>query len=304
MRPCDRVGLDPPRRRDGRGVTASHAGRTAAFVAAALTGVALLTVAATTYPAMVVLLVVAAGIAGCAAIALTVWGRTIALLLVVALTGLCFSPWPATTVLALIVAGTLLLAAYSPPAALVAALTLFGLEGVLKLLVSKDPAPFASGPAIGAAAIDLALGGTVIAVVARDGGATPRRLWRAAGRAERIGMIALGAWLLLSVVEIFQSGPLRGLAGFRLTQAYAPVAVAAAIAFAPPRGRGRERWLLAVFAIVSLYAVLRVLTGPTGSEIVNALGDTGAAALVLLAALLAAFAALAVAGARRRRARA
>lgn len=186
---------------------------------------------------------------------------------------------PVTACLVAIVAGALALAWYRPQWALAAAVLLFGIEGSVKLLLGLEPTPVPiENRALGAGALDLVLFAAVAGLVAADRLRTPRALWAGAGRAGRVVVVALSAWLALSVLQIPQSGDLeQGLAGFRLFHLYALVAVAAAIVFA---ARGTElrrtRVALAIGLVVSLYAAVRVVIGPAFEEAVFTVAGTPA----------------------------
>jgi O-antigen ligase len=177
--------------------------------------------------------------------------------------------YPVSVPLLLLVAGLLLLAIHSPAAALAGAGLMVGFEGSIKILLGLEHTPLPGGVrAAGAAAIDAALFGAVIAVVVRDRLRTPRALWARASRAERLAIAVLIGWLVLSVLQIAQGGDIvRGVQGFRLFQAYTAVALAALVVFAPPRVRLRGlQVLLGLGLVVSLYAAARVLTGPARAE--------------------------------------
>jgi O-Antigen ligase len=177
--------------------------------------------------------------------------------------------WPATASLATIVLAILVLAWRAPAWGLAAAVLLIGVEGSVKILLGLEPTPLPGGNrAVGAAAIDVALFAAVAGVVIRDRLATPRAIWTAAGRAERVVIVLLAAWLALSVLQIAQGGDIkRGLSGFRLFQAYSVVAVAAAVVTARSHvARALVRAVIAIGLIVGGYAALRVVTGPAAAE--------------------------------------
>lgn len=177
--------------------------------------------------------------------------------------------WPATSVLCLTVAAILLLAVRAPAWGLAAAVLLFGFEGSVKILLGLEASPLpGSNRAAGAALLDVALFGAIAIVVWRDRLETPRAVWRAGGRLERIALLMLGAWLALSVVQIAQVGSLsEGLEGFRVFQAYTACSVAALIVFARPGLRmPATRVLLAIAGVVATYAAFRVIVGPAVAE--------------------------------------
>jgi hypothetical protein len=174
--------------------------------------------------------------------------------------------WPAFTLLALAVAVVALLVRRAPAAAFALALALLGAEGTIKAHLTDGETPLPLAPnAVGAAAVDAALAVATVGLLAGSGAALGR-VWHGAGRAGRLAIAALASWLVLSVPQILQSGDAeRGLAGFRLTQAYALAAVAGALLLA--RGEPRVvRLLLAVLAAVAGYAALRALVGPSELE--------------------------------------
>jgi hypothetical protein len=177
--------------------------------------------------------------------------------------------WPATALLAVLVAGVLILAWRQPALGLGAAVALFAFEGSVKILLGLDDTPLPGGSrAAGAAALDIALFGALLAVIVHDRFRTPRAIWSSASRLERWVMGAGLGWLALSVIQMAQGGDLvRGLHGFRLFQAYTLVALAALVVFAQPRLRpAATRGALAIGLVVSLYAALRVVLGPADAE--------------------------------------
>lgn len=185
---------------------------------------------------------------------------------------ICVVAWPATTAVALAVWGILIFSVHNPPGGFVVALTAFGFEGSAKVLISQDPPPIGSGASVGAALIDLALFGAIAILLTRDGSSTLRRLWSGSGRFERVGFGLLAGWLATAVLQVWQSDPRRGLAGFRLTEAYTVAALAGAVLFSRRRMPEPTAWLVAGLGLVCGYAALRVATGPTTSEFVFAVG--------------------------------
>jgi hypothetical protein len=144
-----------------------------------------------------------------------------------------------------------------------------GFVGSFIILRGVDHTPLPGGSrAAGAAALDLALFAAVAAVLVNDRLRTPRAVWTAASRLERVAIGATLAWLALSVLQIAQGWDIgRGLHGFRLFQAYTLVAVATLVVFAQPRLRpAATRAALAVGLVVSLYAAVRVVIGPADAE--------------------------------------
>ena len=180
--------------------------------------------------------------------------------------------FPVTVGVAAIVGGIVVLARRAPSVAFAASICLVGFEGSTKLLLALEPTPLPAGArAVGAAAIDLALFATIAGVLWIDRGRTPRALWAGASRTERAALAAVGAWLAISVLQVVQGGDLvRGAEGFRVFQAYAFVALGAAVLAArlPPR-----RVLVGVLAVglaIALYAATRVAVGPADAEAVLA----------------------------------
>lgn len=182
--------------------------------------------------------------------------------------------WPATMAVGAIVSGIAVLAWRAPGWALAAGILLFGFEGSVKILLGLEPTPLpVSSRAAGAGALDVALFAAVAGALAADRLSTPRAIWATASRPERGAIVLLGAWLVLSFLQIAQSGDVgNGVEGFRLFQAYVVVAVAAlAVAAAHGNGGRATRALLGVGLVVAGYAVARVLAGPADAEVLYAL---------------------------------
>jgi O-antigen ligase len=196
------------------------------------------------------------------------WG--LAAIAAVAIVALAFvAGIPAAFTLVVIVAVIAVLAWVAPAWALAAAVLLYGFEGSVKVLLGLDANPLPVGNReAGAFALDVALFAAVAGVLLSDRLETPRAIWRGLSRAERVAIGLLGAWLALSVLQIAQSGDLvQGLKGFRQFQLYTLLAIPAAALFALPRGRLRAaQVLLGIGLVVSLYAALRVATGPAPAE--------------------------------------
>jgi len=223
--------------------------------------------AALTAVAPAAAVVAAAGIGLVAIVAHYRW-RVLAL---VCLCGIAFAAAvsPAATLLAAVVVGIVVLARRSPALALGAAVLLFEFEGSVKILLGLDGVQLPGGNrAAGAAALDVALFVGLAGVLLSDRLRAPRALWTSATRAERIAIATIGAWLVLSLLQIAQGGDIsRGLHGFRLFQWYTLVAVAALTVFWYPRLRPMAlRGVLVIGLLVSLYAALRVVIGPSDSE--------------------------------------
>ena len=176
---------------------------------------------------------------------------------------------PVSISLAAVVVAALALARYRPAWAFAVAVLLFGVEGSVKLLLGLEPTPVPiESRALGAGALDLVLFAAVAGLVASDRLRTPRALWARAGRAGRVVMVLLCAWLVVSVLQIPQGGDIQqGLEGFRIFHAYALAAVAGAIVLAAPgSGVWGARVGLAIGLAVSLYAAARVAVGPAFEE--------------------------------------
>ena len=174
----------------------------------------------------------------------------------------CAAAWPALAVTLAVVLVVTGLALRAPAAAFVVALGLAGAEGLLKARLSIEHVP--SAVEGGALVLDLVLAVAAVALLVRDRGRSLRAVVRGGGRAELIAWGLLGAWLVLSVVQLPLYGGLVDAAqGFRLTQAYVPL-VLAGIALFPAVGDEERctRWLLWVFGIVAAYAAFRAAVAP------------------------------------------
>jgi hypothetical protein len=173
--------------------------------------------------------------------------------------------WPSAAILLGALAIVLALCVRAPAYGFALALVLYSFEGTVKMRLSVEGAP--SPVALGAAALDLAFLVSLAALLLQDRGRSLRELWGRATRLERWAAGMVGAWLVLSVLQIPVSGDLtKGLEGFRLTQLYVPAALGGVVLAAR---LGEERLvplLLGVLALGVLYAALRGLTGPTENE--------------------------------------
>jgi O-antigen ligase len=214
-----------------------------------------------------------AGLIGLALLVRVSSARAAALVGAVALACVAAAPplaaWPVTLVLIAVVTGIAALAWRSPRLGLAAALILFGFEGSIKILLRLEPTPLPfSGRAVGAAAIDIALLAAVVAVLVVDRAASLRAMWHEMTRAERIVVGLLGAWLVLSVLQVPMGGDVRrGLDGLRLFQLYVVVALASATVAWRMARRARANWVLAIGLAVSGYAAARVVLGPSRAEV-------------------------------------
>jgi hypothetical protein len=176
--------------------------------------------------------------------------------------------WPVLTLLALALVAVAVLAWTRPTAALILALLLFGLDGTIKILITHEGVYLVGPEAFGAGILDTALIFAVAGLVYRDRSRSLRAVWNAATGLERLVLLALPAWIVLSLLQTAQGGNIvRGLAGFRLSQAYVLVAFAGLIAF---RHRSPDGWairgLLLVLGVVSGYAALQTFIGPAHAE--------------------------------------
>jgi hypothetical protein len=174
--------------------------------------------------------------------------------------------FPTATLLAGVVTGVLVLAAVEPSIAFVVALVLFCFEGTIKVRLSIEGVP--SALPVAAAALDLMLGAAVAGMLARRRAAPLLALWRDARRAERLGASLLGAWLVLSVLQLMLAGHLVTAAeGWRLSQAYVAAGVlGGALWWGSADGPRRLPLLCAGLGVAAAYAVVRIAIGPSGSE--------------------------------------
>jgi hypothetical protein len=195
-------------------------------------------------------------------------------LLALATAGLA-AVWPTLAILIPLLCVTCALAVRAPTSALLLALLVLGSVGTIKARFLTESVP--SPDETGAVLIDLFLLAAVVGLVARDRGRSVRMFWSRAGRAEHVVWSVLVAWLVLSVAQIAQGDRLvDALQGFRLTQAYVVFLVIGLI-FAHRVAPRPERFvapLLAVLAVISGYAALRWLTGPSAWESAFALQRT------------------------------
>jgi hypothetical protein len=167
--------------------------------------------------------------------------------------------------LLVVLAGVLVLCARAPVYAFAVSLVLFTFEGSVKVLLEVDGA--ASPAVIGAAAIDFALFASLAALLLADRGRSPARIWANATTFERVAGVLLGAWLLLSVLQLPVSGNvLDALEGMRVTQAYVAVALGGAVLAARLGPDRLPHVLLGVIALAVLYAALRGVIGPADAE--------------------------------------
>lgn len=175
--------------------------------------------------------------------------------------------WPGAALALAAPAAVAAVALVAPAQAFVLAILLFGLEGTVKILATEDPLFGVSPVALGAAAVDAALLAAVALLAIRDRGQTPRAVWRELGRGGRLAVLLLGGWIALALVQIVQSGDLvRGVAGFRLTHAYAFAAAAGGLLALRAGGTHVVGLLLGVLGLVAGYAAVRAFVGPSDAE--------------------------------------
>jgi O-Antigen ligase len=186
------------------------------------------------------------------------------------------SAWPTMAILLPLLGLACGLALRAPLHALLLAVLVLGFVGTIKARFLAEGVP--SSDEVGAVLIDLFLLAAFVGIVARDRGRALRALWRSAGGVERIVWSIFVAWLALSVVQVAQGDRLvDALQGFRLTQAYVAFLIVglAVASLTAPREDRFVKPLLVVLGIVSAYAVLRTVTGPTAWEKAFALERSG-----------------------------
>jgi O-Antigen ligase len=202
-----------------------------------------------------------------------------ALVAAVAVGVIAAAAWPTVAVALALVVVISVLAWRAPSIGFLGALLVSGGVGLLKARLSADQ--MSSPDTVGALIVDVLLLISFVGLLASDRGRSLRSVWRAGGRAERVVWTLLLAWLLISILQIPESGHLtRGIKGFRLTQAYVPVVLGGVALF--PVARDREaliKGILIVFAVVSGYAALRAAIGPATWERTYALTRSGQAFL-------------------------
>jgi len=176
--------------------------------------------------------------------------------------------YPSLCVLAVAVAATIALSVRAPPYAVAVVLLLFGAEGSIKERLAVDLPPFGVAPeTIGAAALDLAFVSAVAGVILADRGRSLVAIWRGAGRGARVALVLLGSWWGLSLLQIPVSGnTVLGLSGFRLTQAYVLGALAGLALLSKRRSERMVLCFIGVLLLVSAYAAVRAVVGPSAGE--------------------------------------
>jgi O-Antigen ligase len=172
-------------------------------------------------------------------------------------------PITGVVIAAVIVIGVLAIRA--PAYSFLGTLLLFGFEGTIKMRLTVEGMPSPLG--VGAALIDLALLISVAGLLVDDRGRSLQRLWERFGRGERLVTMALGAWIVLAVLQIPLSTSIsNGVEGVRLTHFYLialPAGVVLAAKLPPAR---LEVALLAIATVVAGYAALRGIIGNSAEE--------------------------------------
>jgi hypothetical protein len=174
--------------------------------------------------------------------------------------------WPIAGMVMAAVLAILVLAVRAPAYSFIGALLLFGCEGTIKMRLTVEGAPSPLG--LGAGLIDLALVISVVGLLADDRGRSLRLLWERFGRAERLVVGAIAAWIALAVLQIPLSTSIsNGVEGIRLTHFYV-IAVPAGVMLAAKLPANRlEQALLALGAVISAYAALRGIIGNSDEEV-------------------------------------
>jgi len=175
------------------------------------------------------------------------------------------TPWPAVGLVLALLLVVLGLCVRAPEYAFALALVLYSFEGTVKMRLSVEDVP--SAVPLGAAALDFALLVSLVALIAADRGRTATALWARLSRLERVAVAFVGAWLVLSVLQIPVGGDLtNGIEGVRLTQFYVAAALGGIVVCARLGEDRTTSLLLAVIGLAVLYAGVRGITGPAPSE--------------------------------------
>jgi hypothetical protein len=173
--------------------------------------------------------------------------------------------WPTAAVVLAAVLVITVLAIRAPVYGYLGALLLFGFEGSIKMRFTVEGVQ--SPLALGAALIDVALLVSLAGLAARDRFGALIELWGRFGRLERAVTIALGAWLVLAVLQIPVGGSLTdGVEGFRLTHFYLVAVAGGVLLAAQVRPERLGTLLLGLIVVVSAYAAFRGIVGPTENE--------------------------------------
>jgi O-antigen ligase len=225
-----------------------------------------LVVVAAVSPAAAGAFAAVAGIAG-ATTAMALGVRVPAIVwLAVAIPGVAVTAlWPTAGFVIAAVMLIVVLAVRAPAYGFVAALLLFGFEGSIKVRLTVESAP--SPLALGAALIDIALVISVLGLLAWDRGRSLRLLWERFGRAERLVVLSLAAWVVLAVLQVPIGGSLsNGFEGLRLVHFYLLTLVGGVLLAARTSPDRVGLMLLVMIAVISTYAAFRGILGPTENE--------------------------------------
>lgn len=173
--------------------------------------------------------------------------------------------WPTAGVAIAAVLAITVLAIRMPAYGFVAALLMFGFEGSIKMRLTVEAAPHPL--AIGAGLIDLALVISVLGLLVEDRGRSLREIWDRFGRAERLVVVSLAAWVVLAVLQVPLGNSLSsGANGLRLVHFYL-IAIPGGMLLAARLPAERVALLLlGMGIIVAAYAALRGIIGPTEHE--------------------------------------
>ena len=173
--------------------------------------------------------------------------------------------WPTAGVAIAAVLVIAVLAVRAPAYGFVAALLMFGFEGSIKMRLTVEGAPHAL--AIGAALIDMALLISVLGLLVEDRGRSLRGLWGRFGRAERLVVASLAAWVVLAVLQVPLGNSLSsGANGLRLVHFYL-IAIPGGVLLAARLPAERVAvLLLGMGVIIAAYAAFRGIVGPTEHE--------------------------------------
>jgi O-antigen ligase len=188
--------------------------------------------------------------------------------LAAAVLGSALALWPTLTVAVTVIACLIAFALRAPEYAFLIAILLFASEGSLKALLAHEGTPLTvSTDAVGAALLDLGVGASFLALVHHNPIVGLQRVWEGLPRTARIALALLAAWIAISVFQALAIGSLReGLAGFRLVQTYVVVGVVGGLLLGRMPRRILVLLLLCGLLVISGYAVLRVITGPSSVE--------------------------------------
>jgi hypothetical protein len=176
--------------------------------------------------------------------------------------------WPTLILAACVVLGVIVLAIRAPEYAFLVSVILFASEGSLKAMLAFEGTPLGvSTDAVGAAMLDLCLAVSLLALLRHDSRRRLRGIWETLPGAARIALALLAGWIVISAIQAVAIGsPSQGLQGFRLVQAYVVVGILGGLLLGRQPRRILVLLLLGGLVIVSGYAVLRVISGPSSAE--------------------------------------